>query len=306
MKPLSDDGRELDQDFSARTRVGGFELYFESGGGNEKQGFRNRDYARALPLLLRRMGALGILLSNIEVASDYVLNVLKLTPAERSLDIPGFRYPIALNSANPESLRLAIARAAVVIGRKPDVRDGGNGRKRLRISADWPSAATITGTDIESLLARPASQFVWTQEPTDDPGILATRVQSARARIAKLLGSTLPPPPPGSSTVDRTTGSVSRFKRAPDVVAWVLINAKGTCEVCEDAAPFRRCDGEPYLEVHHVRFLADGGPDQIDNAVACCPTCHRRLHHGQDREALRTKVLGKLARLVDYPVVELP
>ena len=71
------------------------------------------------------------------------------------------------------------------------------------------------------------------------------------------------------------------FVRNPDVVAEVLHRADGVCEHCKKPAPFlRKRDQSPYLEVHHIRQLADGGEDTIDNAIALCPNCHRKLHFG--------------------------
>jgi len=52
----------------------------------------------------------------------------------------------------------------------------------------------------------------------------------------------------------------------------------GTCELCDQPAPFTKKNGDPYLEVHHVKQLADGGEDTINNAVALCPNCHRKMH----------------------------
>ena len=43
-------------------------------------------------------------------------------------------------------------------------------------------------------------------------------------------------------------------------------------------APFLDRNREPYLEEHHIKRLADGGTDTIDNVVAICPNCHRRMH----------------------------
>lgn len=43
-------------------------------------------------------------------------------------------------------------------------------------------------------------------------------------------------------------------------------------------APFQNKDGEPYLETHHIICLSHGGPDTIDNTVALCPNCHRKMH----------------------------
>lgn len=71
------------------------------------------------------------------------------------------------------------------------------------------------------------------------------------------------------------------FKRNADVIAEVLIRAKGICERCGKEAPFKRAsDGTPYLEVHHKIRLADGGEDTVQNAIAVCPNCHRELHYG--------------------------
>ncbi len=79
----------------------------------------------------------------------------------------------------------------------------------------------------------------------------------------------------------RTVQVVIGYVRNPDVVAEVLFRACGKCESCKRTAPFtRRSDGSPYLEVHHVHRLADGGDDSVENAEALCPNCHREKHHG--------------------------
>jgi 5-methylcytosine-specific restriction protein A len=133
--------------------------------------------------------------------------------------------------------------------------------------------------------------------PTADRASLNTR---ALAVLSKLRADD--DPPRGSSNVRRVEApSTGRFVRDPEVVAWVVRRAKGICEACDKPAPFARSDGTPYLEVHHVRSLAEGGPDTVDNAIAACPTCHRRLHLGADRTAYRRAVLKAQPLLKDYP-----
>jgi len=46
-----------------------------------------------------------------------------------------------------------------------------------------------------------------------------------------------------------------------DVKAWVFIYANGVCANYYCKAPFITTTGIPYLEVHHIKRLADKGPD---------------------------------------------
>lgn len=50
------------------------------------------------------------------------------------------------------------------------------------------------------------------------------------------------------------------------------------CQLCGLPAPFTTHEGEPFLEIHHIVPLADGGTDTPGNVVALCPNCHRRIH----------------------------
>lgn len=71
------------------------------------------------------------------------------------------------------------------------------------------------------------------------------------------------------------------YNRNQYVVAEVLERANGKCEFCMKDAPFDRIiDGTPFLEVHHIVALSEGGKDTIDNAIALCPNCHRGAHYG--------------------------
>ncbi|MGI3105365.1 HNH endonuclease [Vibrio alginolyticus] len=75
--------------------------------------------------------------------------------------------------------------------------------------------------------------------------------------------------------------STHRFIRNANVIVEVLNRANGICENCKLEAPFLRSkDKTPYLEVHHIKKLADGGEDTVENALAVCPNCHRQLHLG--------------------------
>lgn len=70
--------------------------------------------------------------------------------------------------------------------------------------------------------------------------------------------------------------------------------AAGVCQLCGMPAPFFNQKGEAYLESHHVVWLAKGGVDDIQNTVALCPNCHRKMHvldEKRDVEYLKKKLL---------------
>lgn len=115
--------------------------------------------------------------------------------------------------------------------------------------------------------------------------------------VVKLLESPSLSVPIGEPEPASIVRQITDRARDAKVKAWVLRHANGRCECCESTAPFRTIEGLPYLEVHHVRTLADHGPDTIDNTVALCPNCHRRLHYGDDASELRKALFSKIDRL---------
>lgn len=68
------------------------------------------------------------------------------------------------------------------------------------------------------------------------------------------------------------------------VSEYIKRRAHGICQLCDKPAPFNDCDGKPFLETHHIIWLADGGSDSIENTVALCPNCHRKMHTLNQRE----------------------
>ena len=104
--------------------------------------------------------------------------------------------------------------------------------------------------------------------------------------------------PSGHSKPTSTAVSITQFQRDASVKALVLREANGNCECCSRPAPFATIDGTPFLEVHHVRQLADQGSDTITNAVALCPNCHRVLHYGENGLVLVEHLYREVSRLV--------
>ena len=118
--------------------------------------------------------------------------------------------------------------------------------------------------------------------------------------LRKLNTKTSKSKPQGQINPESKTSSSNQYYRDPAVRAWVLELSNGNCEACGEAAPFHSADGSAFLETHHMKRLADDGPDVVENAVAICPNCHRRLHYSADRLDFAAKVFEKVNRLEKF------
>lgn len=117
-------------------------------------------------------------------------------------------------------------------------------------------------------------------EQDPGPGDAIDRIQDDREREARHLSTaelerraalaTCSPAPPSTSA--------SAYPRDPYVAELAKRRAGGHCQLCGAPAPFRAKDGRPFLEVHHIHWLARGGADTPQNTVALCPNCHRKMH----------------------------
>jgi 5-methylcytosine-specific restriction protein A len=161
---------------------------------------------------------------------------------------------------------------ARIAGYKPAKNVGANVARSIREALNAPS--TLTPED-----------FV----PTADE-------ETLEQRAAKLEKQPIKDVPKGIERPEQTQSSGKSFVRDPSVRAWVRQQANGRCEGCGEPAPFEK-DGEPFLEVHHVKHLAQEGSDRPSNAVALCPNCHRRCHHSSDRDEFTASLFQKVDRL---------
>lgn len=80
---------------------------------------------------------------------------------------------------------------------------------------------------------------------------------------------------------------VESYSRNSTLSELVKKIAAGKCQLCKNDAPFY-VESIPYLESHHVKWLSNGGTDTIDNMVALCPNCHRKMHFVNDEKDRET------------------
>ncbi len=88
-----------------------------------------------------------------------------------------------------------------------------------------------------------------------------------------------PGPGSGAESAPAAAGDAADlFEPEQLVPEYVRRRANGACELCGLPAPFSGRDGKPYLELHHLIPVKEGGADSIANTVALCPNCHRKMH----------------------------
>lgn len=141
---------------------------------------------------------------------------------------------------------------------------------------------------ISKAVAVEAGDLMASLGPSNDPDEIEARAQRLREIDV--------PRPVGGRAPEKSTVSTTQFKRDPRVVAWIRNEADGVCESCGEDAPFSR-KGVPFLEVHHVRPLAEGGTDSVENAVAVCPNCHREMHLSDGAQAVTDELYHEIDRL---------
>ena len=102
-------------------------------------------------------------------------------------------------------------------------------------------------------------------------------------------------PKPGSGHAHPPAGEQNAC-----VAEFAKRRANGVCQLCDRTAPFCNKLNEPYLELHHIRALAQGGADAIANTVALCPNCHKKMHIlnlKEDRKKLKREALKSCCQL---------
>lgn len=92
--------------------------------------------------------------------------------------------------------------------------------------------------------------------------------------------------------------TISTYPRNNTLKNYVKRRSNYSCEMPScNYVPFIKNSDEPYVEIHHVIPLSEGGEDTVLNTVALCPNCHRALHYAKNRETLREKLLDYLRNL---------
>ncbi|MBC6982867.1 EVE domain-containing protein [Caulobacter sp. 17J80-11] len=171
----------------------------------------------------------------------------------------------------------------------------------------WDEFYDVAGAELRAAAVRAEFARLWgSADPVPvDEGLLRKRVEEEAEELAVSLSLEDLLNRYGASKGKRGRKPASRtaktrsYERDPLVGAIARRRSGFTCEVSGCSIPlFIGTDGVPYVEVHHIRTLADGGEDTPENVACLCPAHHREIHFGK-AAAVLTAALRKLRGLPD-------
>lgn len=170
-----------------------------------------------------------------------------------------------------------------------------------------PAAGKLRGSEIDAEYQRlwPSDDMPLPEQPNVDKAAAPLIELSLAELMARFAAKSK-----GKSGKPRTYLTTScAFERDPEVVAIARVRAEGRCEALGCAHPlFLDADGLPFLEVHHIDPLSEGGEDRPENVAALCPSHHREAHHGAAAQEIskRLKALREADAAAEQGAAPLP
>jgi 5-methylcytosine-specific restriction endonuclease McrA/thiamine phosphate synthase YjbQ (UPF0047 family) len=168
-------------------------------------------------------------------------------------------------------------------------RDDSEGGTETTSAGGTSSGTPTTETNETETQTEPESSTGPTSSTGESPTTNLPKLQELRRRAERESSEN-----PEREDVSSSTTTTSRYKRSSAVREYALARADGTCEACKKDAPFIKENGDPYLEVHHVNELSDGGADDPSIVGAVCPSCHKEIHYGKHGDELNEKLRERL------------
>lgn len=275
LRARTDEGRMLAADFSLAGDVPSTELTFECADGRR----RNRDYGAAIELVLARLQRLDAIVLNARVSSQVAERRAAAEGLDLALDPRPFAWPLPLTDVSPRTLRLALGRAGARVGRP----EGTSGNTTKRITLRLQVAAASLAALAEALVSGAGSVTGkaggdpdgWTGPPA--PTAPIATVDPAELEALRQRYRDAPP-----KVKHRLSAAIERGG-----VGNLVKRANGyRCQVCEALGlpplGFRKRNGVPYVEAHHVLPVASLAPGALgpQNVITVCANHHRQMHYG--------------------------
>jgi 5-methylcytosine-specific restriction endonuclease McrA len=223
---------------------------------------------------------------------DYFSGVLLETFKEARISRPRVRsvemfakdirveFPRALREDNPLGTKF---RALVKVAQKTNKKTGKIIGDPYLVATDKTIQLIKDYSPIKQIYAIPISDRLY-EYTSETPEILKNpliRLRENAYKNSKIKVRTYTTTAKGRST-------------STHVHSYAIQRSQGICESCDAPAPFETKNGTPYLEVHHLKPISQGGSDHPENVAAVCPNCHRRTEKSKDSDIFNNAIIKKI------------
>ena len=223
---------------------------------------------------------------------DYFSGVLLETFKEARISRPRVRpiemfakdirveFPRALREDNPLGTKF---RALVKVAQKTNKKTGKIIGDPYLVATDKTIQLIKDYSPIKQIYAIPISDRLY-EYTSETPEILKDPLIRLRENAYK-----------NSKVKVRTYTTTAKGRStSTHVHSYAIQRSQGICESCEAPAPFETRNGTPYLEVHHLKPISQGGSDHPENVAAVCPNCHRRTEKSKDSDIFNNAIIKKI------------
>ena len=105
-------------------------------------------------------------------------------------------------------------------------------------------------------------------------------------------------------------GKNKKYRRNPAKAKRAIIYSNYCCNIDNNHESFIAKNGKTYMEAHHLIPMSAqedfiNSLDVDANIVTLCPVCHRKLHHGKDKELELKKLLDSRMTLLKQSGIEI-
>jgi curved DNA-binding protein CbpA len=142
------------------------------------------------------------------------------------------------------------------------------GYKEIERAREVLSSASGKALSMEETLIELARFYLKRKDPVE-------RAERAKVREAKLQQIDETVPAPGEKPAAKINDSARRPLRAKTVHA-VTLRDGGQCRA--KLPDGQACGERRWLEFHHLRPIAMGGTDELDNLITLCRAHHQSVH----------------------------
>jgi 5-methylcytosine-specific restriction endonuclease McrA len=258
-------------------------------------------------------------ISHIGIATGGVISQLRPQEYREDWNSEGFMVPVSFYKLDQpitiDALNKQFEKISILLPSKfsPLVVKERNGKKVLGGRQSYLSeiseelAKELFKMTSQGSVERITTNHLAPQEKSNNDEKIATQ-SSADELMNKIVGerSNKKNTKSKKNKQPATSPPTPQHDRSQFVKEYVYKRANGKCELCSNNAPFetgkKTENRRPFLESHHIVWLSKKGDDTIENSVALCPNCHRKMHHNSNTNEVEKdfQFLSELYKFISH------